>query len=107
MLALLNNLILGNVATAKAAEVQISLDNIESRHIAIAISGMAIVFTALLLVSVAIAVLPKILDALDSVLPAQAHPTPAASQATTQTGDEEEVAAAIGMALHLYKQGQA
>ena len=106
MLALLNHRICNSLVLAQAEAARIDLNNIESRHISIAITGMLIVFTALLLVSIAIAILPKVLDLLSGILPAEKLPASNATQAVQKTSDQDEVFAAIGMALHLQKQGQ-
>ena len=72
----------------------------EGNAIAIAITGMLIVFTALTLISVFIAALPRILSAIEPYLPvAEDHhdvPTTAESLPT----DEEKIVAAIGHVLH-------
>ncbi len=83
------------------------IDNIlQNDGIGIALTGMSIVFVALMLITLFIAILPKVLNALSGILPAEAEqhataaPTvlqPAASQ------DETEVVAAIGFALHRMK----
>jgi oxaloacetate decarboxylase gamma subunit len=70
----------------------------ESNGLGIAVTGLVIVFSALTLISVFIAMLPRILLVLSAVLPAEPHP-PAPSQ-RRKAADEEELVAAIGVALH-------
>ena len=73
----------------------------EGNAIAIAITGMLIVFTALTLISVFIAALPKLLSAIEPYFPAvedrHGAPTTAAEGLAT---DEEQIVAAIGHVLH-------
>lgn len=61
--------------------------------------GMAIVFCGLLLISLFIRLLPKVLAALDRV--GAPHPTPSAQPEIDSTPSEEEVYAAICMAIHM------
>ena len=61
----------------------------------IAFTGMFIVFLALVIISLCIAMLPKVMAALRSILPE--HPQPTSDQEATH--DDEAVAAAIGFAL--------
>jgi Na+-transporting methylmalonyl-CoA/oxaloacetate decarboxylase gamma subunit len=69
----------------------------ESNGIGIAVTGLVIVFAALTLISVFIALLPRVLLVLSAILPAESHP-PAPSQRGQR--DDEELVAAIGVALH-------
>ena len=70
----------------------------ENNGFVIAGTGMLIVFIALTLISVFIALLPKVLAILSFVLPPEeAHSHPKATQKST---DEDEVAVAITFALH-------
>ena len=62
----------------------------------LAVTGMAIVFSALTLISLFIRGLPGFLVLIGRLLPAEEDPHPAASTAT----DETDLIAAIGFALH-------
>ncbi len=66
----------------------------------IAITGMLIVFTALTLISVFIAVLPKLLSAIGPYLPAVEDHHDAPTTAESLPTDEEQIVAAIGHVLH-------
>ena len=68
----------------------------------LAFAGMTIVFTALVLVSIFIALLPKVLVVLNRLIPEVHHHTAAPKQ--RETGDETAIAAAIGFALHTQQQ---
>ena len=70
----------------------------------LAFAGMTIVFTALVLVSIFIAVLPKILVVLNRLIPEVHHHTAAPQQ--REASDETAVTAAIGFALHTQKQSR-
>ncbi len=70
----------------------------------LAFAGMTIVFTALVLVSIFIAVLPKVLGVLNRLIPEVHHHTAAPQQ--RGASDETVVAAAIGFALHTQKQSR-
>jgi len=72
----------------------------EGNAIAIAITGMLIVFTALTLISVFIAALPKILSAIEPYLPAAEDHHDAPTTAESLPTDEEKIVAAIGHVLH-------
>lgn len=67
--------------------------------IAIAITGMLIVFSALALITCAIAALPHMLAAIAPYLPTIAHDHKAAPPAESLPSDQERVAA-IGMVLY-------
>ena len=73
---------------------------VDGKGISLALTGMLIVFVALMLVSGFIASVPKILEVLDPILPSasghHAQPTPAEQVPL----DQEKVIAAIGMVLH-------
>ncbi len=64
--------------------------------ITIAIMGMIIVFAALILISLFIALLPKLLPLFERVLPELHHHQP---PAPSQPADQEKLLAAIGYAL--------
>jgi Na+-transporting methylmalonyl-CoA/oxaloacetate decarboxylase gamma subunit len=71
----------------------------DGNGIAIAITGMFIVFVALLLISSTIAALPHILSVIDPYLPVVEHQHQAPSPIESLPADEERVVAAIGMVL--------
>ena len=80
-------------------------DNIlENNGLGIAVTGMTIVFAALTLITVFIYLLPKVLSGLELVVPPvsqlEVAPPP-------QSTDDEEMAAAIGFALHQARPDQA
>ncbi|MBM99492.1 MAG: hypothetical protein CMJ77_10225 [Planctomycetaceae bacterium] len=72
----------------------------EQEGVAISIVGLSIVFSALVLVSLFIAVLPWILDKLSPWLPHvdESHDAPSIAESTVD--DEKMVVAAIGYVLH-------
>lgn len=71
---------------------------------AIAITGMLIVFVALTLISLFLTALPKMLRLVGKVFP-EAEPERAAATAVRTTAGDEEIAAAIGVALHRHRGG--
>jgi sodium pump decarboxylase gamma subunit len=78
---------------------------------ALAVTGMAIVFFVLVLVSLFIACLPRLLPIINSILPPvqHHHHGPAAGSARSpaagreNTDDADDVIAAIGFALHHHR----
>jgi len=75
---------------------QLALDNPLAQGLDLAFVGMSIVFTALVLVSIFIAILPRILAAIHPYIPpAQLH-----TQSHSRENDDDAIAAAIGFALH-------
>ena len=78
-------------------ETSFGLQNIIANDgIGIAITGMSIVFTALTLITMFIATLPKLLGLLANVLPPeQEHHAPREDRAA----DDEALAVAVGFAL--------
>lgn len=79
---------------------QLALDSPLAQGLDLAFAGMSIVFTALVLVSIFIAVLPKILAAINPYIPpAQLH-----TQSQSKDPDAAAIAAAIGFALHVRRQ---
>ena len=73
----------------------------DANGIVVAILGMTIVFSALIVISLAITVLPRILEVVSPFLPHQAeepHDGPPPAESTA--GDEQKVIAAIGFVLH-------
>ncbi len=91
---------------SKSSDLATIFDNmgwhnvVEGDGIAIAITGMLIVFVALVLIAGAIAALPKILAVLDPILPVADHHHHAPTPSERVPADEEKVVAAIGMVLH-------
>ncbi len=85
---------------------------IDNQGVSLVITGMTIVFLALVMVSILIALLPKILAVLlppESAEPAHGHPAhghPAhghsahGHSARTRESSDEALVAAIGVALH-------
>ena len=79
---------------------QLALASPIAQGLDLAFVGMSIVFTALVLVSVFIAVLPRILAAINPYIPpAQLH-----TQSQDKETDAAAIAAAIGFALHARRQ---
>ena len=79
-------------------EVNLSIQNILDGHgISISIIGMVVVFAALALISIFIALLPAILRIVNKIFPPgeALHSLPRSSDSL-----ENEVIAAIGLALH-------
>ena len=74
-----------------------------SRHngFAIALTGMTIVFTALVLISLALTALPKVLRVLNDYFPEKVKPT-ASAKKKSRVG-EHEIAAAAAFAMHLHR----
>lgn len=81
-------------------------DAILSRGVAIAISGLAIVFVALLLISLFIASLPGILRKVASIWPEVDEPSAIARRPESLAADDGHVLAAIGFVLHTELQRQ-
>lgn len=86
-----------------------SLQNVvDGQGIAIAVTGMAIVFTALVLISVFIALLPRVLAVLNPYLPESTHhghappAVPATAAASGNADEDTRIAVAIGVALRHY-----
>ncbi len=78
----------------------------DAQGIELAFAGMTIVFTALSLVCIFIALLPHVLSVVDRYIPEVHHhvaPQPKAKSA----GNEADIAAAIAYVLHGRSQGQA
>ncbi len=80
---------------------QYGIENIiDSDGLGISITGICIVFAALILISLFIASLPHVLAALASVLPPEVEHHAAAAPAAKRDDHDEAVVAAIGFALH-------
>lgn len=73
---------------------------IDGQGIEISITGMLVVFTALILISFFITLLPHILEKVAKIYPLK-EGVPASSDTTTTA--EDEVLAAIGFILHTKK----
>ena len=79
---------------------QLALNSPLAQGLDLAFVGMSIVFTALVLVSIFIAVLPRLLAAIHPYIPpAQLH-----TQSHSRENDAPAIAAAIGFALHARRQ---
>lgn len=74
---------------------------IDGQGISVSITGMLIVFFALTLITVFIAVLPKILAAIEPIFPSKEDVVTAVDAPDTGVGVTEEVAAAIAFSIHL------
>ncbi|MCO6046435.1 OadG family protein [Aeoliella sp. ICT_H6.2] len=73
---------------------------VEGNGIAISLMGMTIVFVALVLITVFIAMVPSLLAWLDPILPkGHSHHAPPTPDEQSPL-DQERVVAAIGMVLH-------
>jgi oxaloacetate decarboxylase gamma subunit len=82
------------------AEQYYGIRNItEFEGLGISITGISIVFAALILISLFITSLPRVLAMLESVLPPEVDHHAAAAPAARKN-DDESVVAAIGFALH-------
>ena len=83
-------------------EFRLSFQNvIDADGIAISLAGMLIVFAALTLISLFIAALPKVLDALSDYLPAEHIHHAGHGLPSSEAPDEEElIIAALGFVLH-------
>lgn len=83
---------------------EIGFDNIQRANgIGIAITGMLIVFTALVLISTFIALLPRVLNKLAALLPEEHEPVHTSTPPPI-AADDAAVVAAIGYVLHLERQ---
>lgn len=78
-------------------DVQSIVDN---DGIGIAVTGIAIVFVALVAVTLFIAALPRVLKMLEGVLPPEREHHPAVSMPTEVPVPDDSIAVAIGFALH-------
>ena len=79
---------------------------ITTRGVAIAISGLVIVFVALILISVFIASLPRILEIVARFWPEVDEPHAVESHPESLVADDGHVLAAIGFVLHTEFQHQ-
>ncbi|MDH3976062.1 MAG: OadG family protein [Deltaproteobacteria bacterium] len=83
-------------------KLNMSYDNIIAGNgIGISITGMLIVFSALILISLFISMLPKLLPALEKLFPEQHHH----GAAVKKEEDHTPILAAIGYALYCKKTG--
>ena len=80
---------------------------IDANGIGIAITGMSIVFVALIVISLFIAALPRVLNLLDPYLPKASHihapSSPKQTAAPSPLENDESTVAAIGFALHQHR----
>lgn len=72
----------------------------DANGLGIAITGMTIVFVALVGISLFIAAMPRVLDLLDRWLPDLESGHGPATPAEQVSSDEEKIIAAIGFVLH-------
>lgn len=77
-----------------------------TRGVAIAITGMLIVASVLLFISLFIAALPRVLALIAKVFPEQEHPDSGKTHPESLIPDNEAVIAAVGYVLHLRAQGK-
>ncbi len=82
--------------------LKVSFQNvIDADGIWISITGMTIVFSALILITFILSMMPKVLPLLEKIYPESEghhHSTPTAGNGSN--GDDEALVAAIGFALH-------
>ena len=83
-----------------------ALEGEMSRGLSIAISGLVIVFSALLLISLFIASLPRVLELVAQVWPEVDDTHARAGHPESQVPDNTRVLAAIGYVLHTEMQRQ-
>lgn len=75
---------------------------VDENGIIIAVAGMAIVFSALAVISVSIWLLPRAMEVVNRIHPEQHEPHVSAQSASRPEGSEDaSIAAAIGYAMHL------
>lgn len=79
-----------------------STDITTSEAMAIAITGMLIVFTALILISLALVALPRVLAVLHEYYPEKPDHSSAPRPARN---DDQEIAAAAAFAMHMHRGG--
>lgn len=88
---------------ARERELAWSLSNISDNNgLGVAITGMLVVFAALAFISLAIALLPRLLEVVEEFFPSPKAPEPAPSRAAKQKAtspDDAVLVAAIGLAL--------
>ena len=82
------------------SELHFSVQNIiDGQGLSIAVTGMLIVFSTLLFISLFIVALPKILEKLKGILPPETMHHTAVSE-TAVPEEEEAIVAAVGLVLH-------
>ncbi len=82
----------------KMVTISTGIQNVHDGHgLAIAVTGMVIVFAALSIISIFIAFLPKLLILLGKVFPEEHHH---AAPAAKKTKDDDALLAAIGFGLY-------
>ncbi|MBF0196323.1 MAG: OadG family protein [Planctomycetes bacterium] len=75
---------------------------IDNDGISLSLTGMAIVFTGLTIISLFIAALPKVLNFLDNLVAGKKDEPQSMQTATVADGsDDDDMACAIGLAIHL------
>ena len=72
------------------------LNRIATEHLHLAVTGMTVVFAALTLIAVFIYSLPRVLAAIEGIVPTS-------SAQLLPPNDEDERAAAVGFALHHHR----
>ena len=83
-----------------------ALSDVMREGISIAVAGIVIVFSALLLISLFIASLPRILQAVSHVWPEASDGHRESGHPESQVADDSDVLAAIGFVLHTEFQRQ-
>lgn len=73
---------------------------VEAEGFGIAITGMLIVFTALILITGCISILPKLLVPLETLIPVEEHHTHAGVSKAGDSNNEAEIAAAATAVHH-------
>lgn len=85
------------------------LENIEQHNgFQISISGLSIVFISLLLISIYIALLPRVLELVHRFLPEDDHPDAVSAKAEAEKPPQQESlkqAAAAAVAIHHAREG--
>ena len=81
-------------------------EHASTRGVAIAITGMLIVVSVLVLISLFIAYLPSVLVLVAKVFPEQEHPHNVKTHPESLIPDDDAVIAAVGYVLHLKAQGK-
>ena len=90
-----------------AADVTIDLTRaVDAEAIGIVLTGMLIVFCALILITLFISQLPRLLEALASVLPEEYEPSHPADPESSYP-DEDAIVAALSYILHQEMQQRA
>jgi len=80
--------------------------DVMSEGVPIAAAGIVIVFSALILLTLFIAALPRVLKVVDRVWPEVSEQFPPVGHPESQVADDADVLAAIGFVLHTEFQKQ-